>query len=140
MKVTGPGAGQSGGPADISGPQAPGQTGEKKGIAGSSDPAAAGPAGPGGLVKGGATAQTAAAASPQPGVVATHDIAAQLKTGALTPAAAMDRVIDRIVAQQLGAQAPPAVSESLKAALRDAVETDPMLAAKLRSLGGSETG
>jgi hypothetical protein len=139
MKVTGPGAGQSGGPADISGPQAPAQTGEKKGIAASGDPAAAGPAGPERLAQSGATAQTTAAL-PQPGVVATHDLAAALKTGALTPAAAMDQVIDRIVAQQLGAQAPPAVSESLKAALRDAVETDPMLAGKLRSLGGSETG
>lgn len=82
-----------------------------------------------------AQTQAAASAAPSPGVVATHDIAAQLRAGSLQPAVAMDKLVERIVAQQLGADAPAAVRDSLRAALQDALETDPVLAAKLRSLG-----
>jgi hypothetical protein len=46
----------------------------------------------------------------------------------------MDKLIERIVAQQLGASAPATVRDSLRAALHDAMETDPVLATKLRNL------
>jgi len=142
MKVTGPGTGHPGIPADLGGTEGPIQAtesaGQKPGITGTEGS----PGSAQRLAGGTGTAQTnaASAAAPTPGVVATHDIAADLRAGTLQPAAAMDKLIERIVAQQLGDSAPAAVRDSLRAALHDAVETDPVLAAKLRSLGGAEGG
>lgn len=62
------------------------------------------------------------------------DLAAALKAGTLTPKAAVDRVIDRVVQNQLGADAPAAAREKLRAALEDAVADDPLLAEKIRGL------
>jgi|WetSurMetagenome_2_1015567.scaffolds.fasta_scaffold1018754_1 hypothetical protein len=62
------------------------------------------------------------------------DIGADLKAGRITPQAAIDRVIDRIVAQQLGIHAAPASKEKIGAALRERLADDPLLAAKVRAL------
>jgi hypothetical protein len=62
------------------------------------------------------------------------DIARDLKAGKITPQAAIDRVVERIVARQVGAKGPAAVREQLSAALRRTLEDDPMLAAKVRAL------
>ena len=66
---------------------------------------------------------------------ATTAIAGDLDTGRLTPAAAVDRVLEQVLAQQVGADAPAAVRERVRAALQDALENDPLLAEKLRRLG-----
>lgn len=64
------------------------------------------------------------------------DIGAALKAGKLTPQAAIDKVIDRIVAQQLGIHAAPAAKEKIGAALRERLADDPLLSAKVRALSG----
>jgi hypothetical protein len=64
------------------------------------------------------------------------DIAADLRAGKLTAQAAVDKVVERILDRQLGLHAPAAVRERVGAALRDALETDPLLAEKVRALGG----
>ncbi len=66
---------------------------------------------------------------------ATADLAAALRAGQITPRAAVDRVIDRIIDKQLGANAPAALREKLRAALETVVSDDPLLADKIRSLG-----
>ena len=62
------------------------------------------------------------------------DLAAALKAGKLTPKAAVDQVIDRVVEKQLGTHAPAAAREKLRAALETAVADDPLLAEKIRTL------
>jgi hypothetical protein len=64
------------------------------------------------------------------------DIAADLRAGKLTPQAALEQVIERILDHQVGATAPPALRAQVATALRQALEDDPVLAAKLRTLGG----
>ncbi len=63
------------------------------------------------------------------------DIAAELQGGKITPQAAVDRVLNRIVDQQVGVDAPPTVRQAVGAALRDALESDPLLVEKVRRLG-----
>jgi hypothetical protein len=63
------------------------------------------------------------------------DLAAELQAGRITPKAALERVIDRIVDKQLGTNAPAAIREKVRAALEDAVADDPLLAEKIKSLG-----
>lgn len=63
------------------------------------------------------------------------DLAADLKAGKLTPQAAIDKVLDRVVARQIGPEAPAAVREQVRAALQEALESDPLLVDKLRQLG-----
>jgi len=65
---------------------------------------------------------------------ATTAIASDLDTGRLTPAAAVDRILEQVLEQQVGADAPAAVRERVRAALQDALENDPLLAEKLRRL------
>jgi hypothetical protein len=62
------------------------------------------------------------------------DISAELQAGRITPQVALDRVIDRVLDQQVGPGAPPGVRERVGAALRQALEDDPLLAEKLRGL------
>lgn len=78
-------------------------------------------------------AQTAAAR--RPGEISVADLAADLKTGKLDARSAVDKVIDRVVNVQLGQDAPPHLREQVQAALRDALDSDPLLADKLRGLG-----
>ncbi|HEY2903475.1 MAG TPA: hypothetical protein VGL59_23020 [Polyangia bacterium] len=131
MKVTGPGSGPGALPSELGEAQGPLQTGEKPGI---ERPQGGAPASSERLAGGTGVAQTEAAAARAPGVVGTHDIAAALRAGALPPAAAMDQLIDRIVNQQLSPAAPTTLRDSLRETLRDVLETDPMLAAKLREI------
>ena len=76
----------------------------------------------------------AASASSAPGGVAVHDLAAALRTGQLDARTAVDKVIDRVVSAQLGPDAPTHLRDKVQAALRDAVDDDPLLAEKLRGL------
>ena len=77
----------------------------------------------------------AASAVNAPGGIAVHDLAAALRTGQLDARSAVDKVIDRVVTAQLGPDAPTHVRDKVQAALRDAVDDDPLLAEKLRGLG-----
>jgi hypothetical protein len=78
-------------------------------------------------------APNSAAATPPRSL--TADLGAELRAGKITPKAAVDRVIDRVVEKQLGVNAPAATREKLRAALEDAVADDPLLADKIRGLG-----
>jgi len=64
----------------------------------------------------------------------TGDLGAKLQAKEISPEAAVDKVIVRIVDRQLGADAPPAIRAKVEAALRDALESDPLLLEKVRSL------
>jgi len=120
IKVTGPGSGvpDAGTPEAAPAPEA-GRGAE----AGAPEAAA------------GAKGTTAAATDPL-----TADIAAELVAGKLGAREALDRIVERVIDQQIGADAPPAVREKLRAALNDALaqgeagEMDPFLAEKLRRL------
>jgi hypothetical protein len=68
-------------------------------------------------------------------VPAVADIGKALRAGQITPEAALDRVVERIVARQVGVNGPAAIKKNLTAALCQTLEDDPMLAAKLRALG-----
>ena len=68
-------------------------------------------------------------------VAGVADIGNALKAGQIPPQAALDRVVERIVTRQVGAHGPAAIKKNLSAALRQTLEDDPMLAAKLRALG-----
>ena len=68
-------------------------------------------------------------------VAGVADIGKALKAGQITPQAALDRVVERIVARQVGVNGPAAIKKNLSAALRQTLEDDPMLAAKIRALG-----
>lgn len=76
----------------------------------------------------------AAASAARPGGIAVHDLAAALRSGQLDARSAVDKVIDRIVTAQLGPDAPTHVRDKVQAALRDALDDDPVLAEKLRGL------
>jgi hypothetical protein len=64
----------------------------------------------------------------------TSDIAAELKAGKLAPEAALDRVVERVLDKQLGADAPAALRDQVRNALRDTISSDPMIADRLRGL------
>lgn len=83
----------------------------------------------------GAAASGAPTAAPVAGGVAVADLAAALRAGTLTGRGAVDQLVERIVARQVGPNAPAAVREQVKATLEDALENDPLLAEKLRGLG-----
>ena len=67
-----------------------------------------------------------------PGI--TSDLAAELGAGKITPEAAVDRVIDRVVDKQVGADAPAAIRDRVRAALESAVADDPVLSEKIKTL------
>jgi hypothetical protein len=79
-----------------------------------------------------ATATSQAQRSDNLGGVA--DIGDDLRAGRITPQAALERVIDRVVERQVGADAPASLREKVGEALRQALEDDPMLAEKVRAL------
>jgi hypothetical protein len=85
-------------------------------------------------VKNTANTETSKAASSRK-VAHVSDVAADLKAGKISPQAAIDKVVDRILTQQLGQNAPAAVREKLATALRESLADDPLLAAKVRALG-----
>jgi hypothetical protein len=86
-----------------------------------------------------AAAQSSATAEPASPArtrasLSVADLGADLRAGRITPQAAIDKVIDRIVAKQLGIHAGPAAKEKLGGALREHLADDPLLAAKIRAL------
>jgi hypothetical protein len=62
------------------------------------------------------------------------DIATDLEAGRCTKTVALERVLERVLDQRLGSNAPAAVREQVGAALRAALVEDPLLAAKIASL------
>ena len=81
-----------------------------------------------------ATPSSEVSAPRRAGDVSVQDLAAELKAGRLDAKAAVDKIIDRVVGVQLGPTAPAHVRAQVQAALRDALESDPLLAEKLRGL------
>jgi hypothetical protein len=63
------------------------------------------------------------------------DIAAELQEGKISTAAAIDKLVERVVTAQVGPGAPVALREQVTTAVRRALEEDPLLAQKLRALG-----
>jgi len=81
-------------------------------------------------------APTAAAGSAvRPGGVSVRDLAADLDAGKLDARAVVDELVDRVLASQLGGDAPAGVRDQVRAALEDALDSDPFLADKIRQLG-----
>lgn len=137
MKITGPG--QPPAPsADALAPKE-GVAAEQVGGVGGADPAL-GPS-EAGRAFAEKLAGTEAVRSPESASVASadkigvRDLAADLEAGRVDARAALDHVIARLLDLQVGANAPAAVRAQVESALRDALETDPVLVAKLRELG-----
>lgn len=59
-------------------------------------------------------------------------IAEALRNGEITPAQAQERIIDQIVAAQLGPNAPQALVEQVRAEVTELLRNDPTLDALLR--------
>jgi len=66
--------------------------------------------------------------------VALTDLVKGVEAGQLNARTAVDQLVERVVDAQLGPGAPAAVRDRVQAALRDALESDPLLAAKLSQL------
>jgi hypothetical protein len=131
MNVKGPGQPPAPG---VSGPEAQNRPDPAEKAGGSQAPAEAGKAFAE-KVAGARPAEVAAVApESRPGDVAVGDLAADLRAGKLTSRAAVDKILERVVARQVGAEAPAGVRDQIRAALQDAIETDPLLADKLRQL------
>jgi len=79
-------------------------------------------------------ATEAPAAAARSRATPVRDLAADLEAGRVSPRGAIEKVVERVVARQLGPDAPPETRERIRAALQDALETDPLLAEKLRGL------
>jgi hypothetical protein len=117
-----------------SSPQVPGSAGKAPSVSGTSGKGFASKlaaAQTKGVAKGALAAEKPAQARKN---VAVSDIGADLKTGKLTPEAAIDKVIARILDQQVGRKAGAKVREKIGAALRESLTDDPLLAAKFRAL------
>jgi hypothetical protein len=69
------------------------------------------------------------------GIPGIAEVSADLRAGRINAQTALDRVVERVLDQQVGAHAPAAVREKLAAVLRQTLEDDPVLAAKVQSLG-----
>ena len=142
MKVTGPGSAPPEGPGASDAQPVP-----KAGQAGSAEPPEATGRSFAETLAAGRPAQEPAAARAPGGAPArgvgpargvdpvTSDIAADLKAGKIDPKAALDRVVERVLDQQLGPNAPSALRDQLRDSLRDTISGDPVLADRLRSLG-----
>jgi hypothetical protein len=85
-----------------------------------------------GVAKAGLGPQGPAAATKTSAVA---DIGAELASGKMTPEAALDKLVEQILDQRVGKHAGPGVRAQVAQALRDSLADDPLLAAKVRSLG-----
>lgn len=61
------------------------------------------------------------------------DLAQKVRSGALSPAEAADYLVDTVVARR-GMDLTPAARDQLRAALRETLTTDPVLATRLRRM------
>jgi hypothetical protein len=141
MKVTGPNAGPPGTGSDTA------ATGVGEADAGAKPDAARAAEGSGqafaeklaGIApEAAAPAAGAASGAQRAAAIPTAQIAADLQAGRLQPAAAIEKLLDEVVSRQLGPDVPAAVRDQLRATLRETLESDPLLAEKLRSLGVPE--
>ena len=103
-------------------------------------PAVAGAQGKTFAAKLGHAERAAAAGGPQRAAPVHHasavaDIGAELRAGRITAQAAIDKVVERVLDRQLGKQASVALRAKLGAALRETLADDPLLAAKVHTLG-----
>jgi hypothetical protein len=133
MKISGPGSGPLPEAAGAV-PDAKGASG--KGFAQAVDKGAEPEAAKGAAAPGIEAAHGAAA----PGIDAAAivaDISSELRAGRITPQAAVERVIERILDRQLGADAPATIREQVGSALREALESDPLVGEKVRALSAS---
>lgn len=98
----------------------------------------------GGTEKTGPTGKTFAETIAGPGATRTPEItgdpavralAADLDAGKLDARAAVDRLIEHVINLQLGSGASPQAREQVATALRDAIDSDPLIAEKLKQLG-----
>lgn len=78
---------------------------------------------------------TTAPAPAAPGAAALAEVSAALEAGRLSAKAAVDKVVEVVLDRQLGPSASPALRAQLAQALHESLTDDPLLAAKLRSLG-----
>lgn len=161
MKVTGPSAGAAGGgfsPEDLAGIRATEPAGAPEpprdaAVRGAGAAAISGPSGQdprfadrltessspaGGPVAVRPPSRAAESTGAQAGAPVTQvgDVAAELDAGRLTPTAAVDQVVKRILDRQLGSDAPASLRAKVESALREALDGDALLAEKLRRLGG----
>lgn len=157
MKVSGPNSESGVGPPEAATGSGPtevaggaegrsrlGSTAEATGTAETTAPERAGQSGQAFAEKLAAkTAEKLATGAPGPGPATTGArapagdttaIAADLDAGRLAPAAAVDKLLEQVLTRQLGSDATPAIRERVRAALRDALENDPLLAEKLGRL------
>jgi len=72
--------------------------------------------------------------APRSAPVGLADLVKEVEAGRLDPRTAVDQLVERVVDAQLGPGAPAGVRDSVQAALRDALESDPLLVAKLGQL------
>jgi len=88
-------------------------------------------------VSGGRQAEGASSASGvQDGrAISVGDLAQDLRAGKLDPQTAVERILDRVLDQQVDRSAPAGVRETIRAALAEALQSDPLLAEKMRLLG-----
>jgi len=131
----------------INGSGQPPTPGGVEGVAGNDAPGGVAPAADEAVSETGrAFAEKLARTAPAPGVetssvgspsaVPVRDLASEIESGRLGSRAAMDQLIERVLDLQLGADAPAAMRDRVQTALRDALDSDPLLAAKLGQLSG----
>jgi hypothetical protein len=65
----------------------------------------------------------------------TGDIGDALEKKEISADAAVDQVMTRILDNQLGSSTPPGARAQVENALREALDSDPLLSSKLKSLG-----
>jgi hypothetical protein len=142
MKVTGPNSGAGSPDTGKTGVGRAEEAGKPQGKPGVAEPESAGKAfaetlsGPKADSTKTNPARAIAEAKPAGALTGVADIAADLKAGRLQPKAAIEKVLDQILSRQLGADAPAGVREKVRAALQETLESDPLLAEKLRDLEG----
>ena len=118
MKVTGPGS-----QPPVGAPEEPNAP-EAKAGAGFADK----------LDRTAGTQPAGAAAAGKAAGTLTSDIARALANKEITAEAAVDQVVSRILDKQVGPGGQPSTRAKVETALRDALETDPVLSAKIRRL------
>jgi hypothetical protein len=147
MKVNGPGTSPGAPPEGTSAPKGEGAEGasrteraadrstgvEKPGAAGRTFAETLAAGRPGAAPPPGAA--PASAKAPASVDALTSDLASDLKAGRIDAQAALDRVVERVLDQQLGKDAPAALRDQLREALRDTISSDPLLTERLRGLG-----
>jgi hypothetical protein len=62
------------------------------------------------------------------------DIGQRLESGEITPADAVDEVVDRVLDDKLGLDASPTLRSQVEGFMREKLDSDPLLAEKLKSL------